>query len=219
MFDEYSLLHSVMPDMFKIRLRAIHLPIMFTIGVLMWTLTEYLIHRFVFHFHPPSKSRWLIRFHFLLHGQHHKDPFNRLRLVFPPAAAAPIGYLLLLIYGRLFGWRGTFALGPGVAIGYIAYDMMHYYLHYGYRFAPFAFVDEYLRDLKTYHMLHHFVEANKGFGISSKLWDFAFQTVIPTSMIHNRLLYKSSTDNAKQVNGNGHTNGVANGNGKAVKSE
>ena len=42
------------------------------LGVLIWTLIEYSLHRFVFHLDPPPKSpRWMT-FHFLIHGLHHK---------------------------------------------------------------------------------------------------------------------------------------------------
>ena len=44
-------------------------------GVMMWSLTEYLIHRFVFHSEPylPAGKIWYL-VHFLLHGIHHAFP-------------------------------------------------------------------------------------------------------------------------------------------------
>ena len=47
-------------------------PVLFLIGVLMWTLDEYVVHRWLFHMRPPANSKFLITAHFLLHGQHHK---------------------------------------------------------------------------------------------------------------------------------------------------
>ena len=44
----------------------------FLAAVLLWTLTEYLLHRFVFHYEP--KSDWGKRLHFLMHGVHHDYP-------------------------------------------------------------------------------------------------------------------------------------------------
>lgn len=41
-------------------------------GILLWTLIEYSLHRFIFHAIPPSSSRFLMTMHFMLHGQHHK---------------------------------------------------------------------------------------------------------------------------------------------------
>lgn len=46
--------------------------VFFTLGVLAWTLLEYLLHRFAFHWKPSPESRFQIILHFLLHGLHHK---------------------------------------------------------------------------------------------------------------------------------------------------
>lgn len=47
-------------------------PFIFLLGMFLWSLLEYLIHRFVFHMKPPASNYYLITLHFLLHGQHHK---------------------------------------------------------------------------------------------------------------------------------------------------
>lgn len=47
-------------------------PGLFIMGLFLWSLLEYLIHRFLFHMKPPSNSYYLIMLHFVLHGQHHK---------------------------------------------------------------------------------------------------------------------------------------------------
>ena len=65
-----------------IEIREYHIPPLFVLGILLWTLFEYLIHRFIFHYYPPADAKWRIRVHFLLHGQHHKAPFDPQRLVF-----------------------------------------------------------------------------------------------------------------------------------------
>ena len=41
-------------------------------GMLLWTLIEYCLHRFLFHMKPPTSSKLLLQFHFAIHGQHHK---------------------------------------------------------------------------------------------------------------------------------------------------
>ncbi|XP_002739791.2 fatty acid 2-hydroxylase-like, partial [Saccoglossus kowalevskii] len=46
--------------------------LVFLLGLLLWTLIEYCLHRFLFHLVPPSSSPTLMRIHFLLHGIHHK---------------------------------------------------------------------------------------------------------------------------------------------------
>src|SRR5437763_16591540 len=41
----------------------------FVLGILLWTLIEYLIHRYIFHYEPAT--RWGERPQFVFHGLHH----------------------------------------------------------------------------------------------------------------------------------------------------
>ncbi|KAI0229103.1 Fatty acid 2-hydroxylase [Lamellibrachia satsuma] len=148
-------------------------PLLFVCGIFTWTLFEYAIHRWMFHLKPPASSRLLIVMHFLFHGQHHKTPMDAGRLVFPPAPALlfGVGIYSLLLAAFPFGMGN--AVSAGVAFGYILYDLTHYYLHHGSPTIP------YFKRLKHYHVQHHFVNQQKAFGISSKLWDYPFGTLIP----------------------------------------
>ena len=55
-----------------------------TSGVLAWTLLEYLLHRYVFHFEPREDSEFQHDLSFLIHGVHHDWPYHPDRLVMPP---------------------------------------------------------------------------------------------------------------------------------------
>ncbi len=66
-------------------------------AIFTWTITEYTLHRFMFHF--PAKSDLGKRFVFLFHGNHHEDPKDKTRLVFPPAGSIPIMVGLYLLFG------------------------------------------------------------------------------------------------------------------------
>src|SRR5438046_3353878 len=74
---------------------------LFALGVLIWTLTEYWLHRLVFHWEPdhPIGSR----LHFIIHGVHHDHPNDRLRLVMPPAVSIPLAALFLFLYTLISG--------------------------------------------------------------------------------------------------------------------
>ncbi|HEV3190885.1 MAG TPA: hypothetical protein VGY54_10335, partial [Polyangiaceae bacterium] len=50
-------------------------------GMLTWTLAEYVLHRYVFHW--SNGTAWGKRLHFLLHGVHHEYPSDKDRLVMP----------------------------------------------------------------------------------------------------------------------------------------
>ncbi|XP_008787352.1 dihydroceramide fatty acyl 2-hydroxylase FAH1-like [Phoenix dactylifera] len=143
-------------------------------GVFLWTLIEYTLHRFLFHM--KTKTYWANTAHYLLHGCHHKHPMDGLRLVFPPAAAAILCVLFWNLV-KLFATPSTApALFGGGLLGYVMYDCTHYYLHHG---QPSK---NPVRNLKLDHMNHHFRVQNKGFGITSKLWDIVFGTLPPSQI-------------------------------------
>lgn len=142
-------------------------------GVLIWTLLEYSLHRWIFHMKISGKSRALIYVHFAIHGLHHKVPFDPRRLVFPPLPAAVIAYALYKLISLLLPDSTQLLVLAGGLLGYLIYDMIHFYLHYG---APKE--NSYLYSLKRYHNQHHFEHHDNGFGISSMMWDKVFGTAI-----------------------------------------
>nr|XP_039248707.1 fatty acid 2-hydroxylase-like [Styela clava] len=153
---------------------SIHvLPFAYIGGIFMWTFLEYALHRWLFHASPPVSSYWLITLHFLLHGQHHKVPFDKGRLVFPPVPASILGGMLYIILSGILPIPIRHTLLAGVLTGYVVYDLTHYYLHYG---NPSK--GSYFYNLRAYHVRHHFQSPELGFGISSRLWDYPFNTLI-----------------------------------------
>jgi sterol desaturase/sphingolipid hydroxylase (fatty acid hydroxylase superfamily) len=144
----------------------------FTGGLVFWTLSEYLLHRFVFHYEPSSDLGKHL--HFLLHGIHHDYPNDQKRLVMPPILAA----ILVIPFYLLFRWiLGTgsafFAASAGFLVGYLAYDMIHYAVHHAPLRHPIW------KRLQKHHMVHHYHDPNHGFGVSSVIWDKAFGTLFP----------------------------------------
>jgi dihydroceramide fatty acyl 2-hydroxylase len=136
-------------------------------GYLLWTLTEYWLHRIVFHFEPEGAIG--ARLHFLIHGVHHDHPNDPKRLVMPPAASIPLALLFILAFRVVFG-DGWPAVTAGFLGGYLVYDEMHYWLHHH---VPTTQLGKRLREL---HMRHHFQDDTRGFGISAPYWDRVFGT-------------------------------------------
>ena len=67
------------------------------------------------------------------------------------------------------------AILGSVMFGYIMYDMMHYSEHH------FKSSDKsYFGIMKRYHMKHHYMTKGyqKGFGITTKFWDYVFDTLL-----------------------------------------
>jgi dihydroceramide fatty acyl 2-hydroxylase len=152
---------------------AIYLPAGFLLGLVLWTFTEYTLHRFVFHYQPRSPRQE--RIVFLFHGIHHAQPQCKTRLVMPPAVSIPLSLiyygLLSVILGKLLGIpQWIWPSFSGLIIGYLAYDLTHYATHH------FPMRYGVLKFLKRYHMQHHYKTPDQRFGVSSPLWDVVFGT-------------------------------------------
>jgi sterol desaturase/sphingolipid hydroxylase (fatty acid hydroxylase superfamily) len=138
-------------------------------GVGIWTLTEYWLHRLVFHWEPDNAFGR--RMHFIIHGIHHDHPNDKLRLVMPPAVSIPLAALFFFAFVLAFGAPHAYPLFGGFILGYLFYDYTHYYVHH---FVPRSDLGKRLREQ---HMRHHFQDHRFGYGVSSPLWDVVFRTL------------------------------------------
>ncbi|KAK3671029.1 fatty acid alpha-hydroxylase [Recurvomyces mirabilis] len=129
-------------------------------GLCFWTLIEYVLHRFLFHLDAwLPDNRAALTAHFLLHGIHHYLPMDRLRLVMPPtlflALATPFwSFAHAVIF---YNWHAAVAAYCGGVFG----------------------LPLWYRELKKYHMQHHFMDYENGFGVTSRFWDRVFGTELP----------------------------------------
>lgn len=147
---------------------------LFGAGILIWTLTEYLIHRYIFHFEPASEIGQ--RLHFLAHGVHHAYPRDPMRLVMPPVLSIPLAILVFALVRSLAGPALGAPLFAGIIFGYLVYDMIHFATHHlsHRRSRPWLL-------LKQHHLRHHYQNEHYAFGVSSPLWDFLFGTLPPNT--------------------------------------
>jgi sterol desaturase/sphingolipid hydroxylase (fatty acid hydroxylase superfamily) len=144
----------------------------FLLGLAVWTITEYILHRFVFHYHP--KSQWGQRIHFIFHGVHHDYPRDAKRLVMPPSASIPLAVAFYFLFSLFLKDKShLFAFFPGFLLGYLVYDMMHYAMHH------YNFKTPFWKKIKQHHMLHHYDDPTKGYGVSSALWDKILDSDFP----------------------------------------
>jgi sterol desaturase/sphingolipid hydroxylase (fatty acid hydroxylase superfamily) len=138
------------------------------LGFVFWTFSEYWLHRLFFHWQPAGY--WGERMHFLVHGVHHKWPKDKYRLVMPPAVSISLYVMFLGIFYVVLGPKWCWAFHAGYVVGYMFYDLTHYYIHH---FNPRS---DYGRRLKKNHMLHHFKDPTHRFGVSNMVWDRVFGT-------------------------------------------
>ncbi|ETI23887.1 hypothetical protein G647_05694 [Cladophialophora carrionii CBS 160.54] len=142
------------------------------LGLFLWTLVEYLLHRFLFHldYYLPDHPVFLT-LHFLLHGIHHYLPMDKYRLVMPPTLflvlATPFYKLAHAVFW--YNWYAAITVFSGGIFGYICYDCTHYWLHHHQ-------LPAFVRELKKYHLAHHYQDFELGFGVTSKFWDYIWGT-------------------------------------------
>ena len=154
---------------FELALGIITFAEFFLLGLFIWTLVEYIMHRFVFHYMPPDKP-WAMRMHFIFHGVHHDYPSDAKRLVLPPSVSIPLATGFYFLFKAILPLDYIFAFFPGFILGYLFYDISHYAIHH------FNFKGKIWKKIKQHHMLHHYQDPGKGYGVSSPLWDKIFRS-------------------------------------------
>lgn len=137
-------------------------------GWLFWTLTEYWLHRLVFHFEPEEGPG--ARLHWIIHGVHHDHPNDPMRLVMPPSVSVPLALAFWGVFHLVIGGQSADLFACGFLVGYLAYDMTHYHLHHH---KPRTRLGKLFYEL---HMRHHFQDHTRGFGVAAPWWDVAFNT-------------------------------------------
>ena len=152
------------------------------LGIVFWTLEEYAIHKGLFHCESRIPDYRIIRFcHFVMHGYHHLIPADKSKLVFPVFPAVVVylvtGIAELPRFLMGGGYAGEFMV-IGNIIGYMAYDLTHYFVHHMVNIYLYKkkLTSSYYQFLKTSHNNHHYIDEAKGFSISNHFWDIVFKT-------------------------------------------
>jgi sterol desaturase/sphingolipid hydroxylase (fatty acid hydroxylase superfamily) len=139
----------------------------FALGAISWSLFEYVMHRWVFHMAAETpRAKKVV---YTMHGVHHEYPRDKERLFLPPIPSIIAAVVLSNLFYFLMG-NYMLAFFPGFLFGYMAYGSMHYAIH---AYAP----PRWLKALWRNHHLHHYKAPDKGFGVSSVVWDIVFGTV------------------------------------------
>ena len=140
----------------------------FLAGMLFWTLFEYIMHRFVFHWVAESERAKKVVY--VMHGNHHHFPRDKERLFMPPVPSLILASIIFLIMYAIMG-NFVFVFFPGFILGYLMYGTMHFAIHAWN--PPF----KWMKPLWRNHHLHHYKDEHRGFGVSTTIWDRAFGTM------------------------------------------
>lgn len=131
--------------------------VIFAVGILAWSLIEYMIHAWLSHTFDTFAAP--------LHDVHHQDP----RAVFTVRAWIPIAIIWLMGLA-LFGFAPGMIFLTGIVSGFVAYEAIHYRIHFRDPRGALA------ARLRTRHLIHHHSNPQVCFGVTSELWDLIFGT-------------------------------------------
>ncbi len=139
-------------------------------GLLVFTLIEYLFHRYLYHSGDDYKDskNWQYK----VHGIHHVYPRDKDILAMPIPLAIVLASVFFFLFYFMMG-ELVYYFFPGFLTGYAGYLFVHYKVHtsppprntFGY--------------LWTHHHFHHYLYEDKAFGVSTPLWDHIFGTMPP----------------------------------------
>jgi sterol desaturase/sphingolipid hydroxylase (fatty acid hydroxylase superfamily) len=134
---------------------------LFFAGLVIWTLAEYLVHRFVLH---------RIAIFSKMHIEHHDEDME---LIGTPTLMS-LFFLSLAVFAPVYFLTGqhiALCNMAGFLTGYISYVWVHYAVHHkgsgGWKF---------MRKLKRQHAVHHHGTSAYNFGVTTDLWDRVFRT-------------------------------------------
>ncbi len=141
------------------------------VGALLFTITEYSTHRFLFHA-QPSRFTWLRAKQHRLHYDHHLEP-ARLDLLFLPLwYVLPVLILVTaLAFGILRSGGMVAALVLGATLALLYYEWVHFIAH-----MPYVPKTAAGRWMKRYHLRHHFVNEKLWYGVSNPAMDVVYGT-------------------------------------------
>ncbi len=142
----------------------------FFVGALVWTLLEYVLHRWVLHFQASSRVGTAILDR--LHIFHHHDPKDQSQVCIPPVLVFLQGAVLFAILFFLVRApiEPSVFFVSGLMTMMVVYDITHFSTHY------MPATNGLLQGLKKHHMLHHFSDHGRRFGVTSPFWDYVFRT-------------------------------------------
>jgi 4-hydroxysphinganine ceramide fatty acyl 2-hydroxylase len=141
-------------------------------GFFSWSLIEYGLHRFIFHYDAQSRiGRKLL---YQAHLSHHENPKETRRHLASLILSAPIAVAYwVLAWAATMSWAAACYLFIGMAGGYFCYQWLHFHCHHGRSRLRL------LRYLRRYHLLHHHKTPELRFGVTSPLFDLLFGTFRP----------------------------------------
>jgi len=149
----------------QIEIQAVNFVVLFIIGYMTWTFTEYYFHRFIMH---DSKSN-----SYQSHMYHHKNPSHIKVTGLHRTIICLTGVAIISLAVYLDNYFTCFA---GFYIGFVIYSLLHVILHhrYGKYIVP---------RVQIAHIHHHGKYPETGYSFSTIVWDYMFGTMAPKDAV------------------------------------
>jgi sterol desaturase/sphingolipid hydroxylase (fatty acid hydroxylase superfamily) len=145
---------------------------MVIVGVALWTLVEYAMHRVIYH-HVTVFKRY--------HEAHHASP--QAYVGAPPVVGT--GLVFLFSFTPLVAFAPDLANGltVGMLCGYAVYMSVHHACHF-WTPTPAG----YLYRIRLHHAVHHYRDDGGNFGVTSSVWDRVFGTRVARAVDHSPVI-------------------------------
>ncbi|ODQ80735.1 hypothetical protein BABINDRAFT_34905 [Babjeviella inositovora NRRL Y-12698] len=153
---------------------------LFALGFALWLFVEYIMHRFLFHMDNsmPDYNQYIFAVHFAAHGVHHFLPMDPNRIAAPWVMVVTVGFLVWRLLLATSGYDSGNAIFAGSIAGFIVYEEFHISLHTMPQFYQFWSGTAHYLEMKRYHLQHHYKNYEIGYGVTQKIWDYVFRTVL-----------------------------------------
>jgi sterol desaturase/sphingolipid hydroxylase (fatty acid hydroxylase superfamily) len=131
-------------------------------GAILWTLVEYLLHRFVYHEVAVIRR---------LHGMHHLHPND---FIGTPIWVSIVSFSAFLSFlALLCDIEIACGITAGLIVGYVAYLLVHDAVH-RWQLSERSW----MRSHRLRHLRHHYSPVPGNFGVTTGFWDLVFGTEI-----------------------------------------
>jgi sterol desaturase/sphingolipid hydroxylase (fatty acid hydroxylase superfamily) len=151
---------------------------LFPLGALIWTLLEYGLHRFVFHFRSAALNRRLRDILNESHLEHHAAPRDASKLLVSTSYGMVVSAVLFAVfYAVSQSLTAATVVMSGIWTGFLYYEAVHYLVHSSPSKSAL------IARQRRLHFYHHFKNTRRCFGVTSPLWDYVFGTARPARRV------------------------------------